>query len=127
MTALPETRVTDVTAEWMQVWARILDDPNQIHLDGALVRSLGLGPDVINQGPLNIAYVLNAVTAALPGARLLGYSARMLGNVFAGDRLTVRGTLDAATGPDIDVTATLAAEGRGDVVGLHLRLTRAAA
>jgi len=124
VSALPETRTIAVTAEWMKVWARILDDPNQIHLDADLVRRLGLGPDVINQGPLNISYVLNAVTSALPGARLTRYMARMLGNVFAGDDLVVCGEITESGAGRVTVEATLRAEGRGPVVSMTLVLAR---
>jgi 3-hydroxybutyryl-CoA dehydratase len=49
----------------------VLQDPNSIHLDPAAVARLGLGTHVINQEPANLAYIINMLDAALPGASLL--------------------------------------------------------
>jgi 3-hydroxybutyryl-CoA dehydratase len=72
--------------------AEILHDPNPIHLDGDAARAAGLaGP--INQGPANLAYAVNMLQAAFPGARLLAIESRYLANVLVGDRVTVEGSV----------------------------------
>lgn len=72
--------------------AEILRDPNPIHLDGAAARAAGL-PGPINQGPANLAYAVNMLQAAFPGARLLSIESRYLANVLVGDRVTVEGSV----------------------------------
>ena len=69
----------------MREWAEVLRDPNPIHLDPKAVAAKGLGDRVINQGPANLAYIITALQAAYPGARLLSLDVRYLDNVFAGD------------------------------------------
>lgn len=81
---LPSFIIT-VTPQSMQVWAVILKDPNQIHLDADAVRAKGLGDRVINQGPTNLAYVINALTAAFSGGTIEMLDVRFLDNAFAGD------------------------------------------
>ncbi len=77
--------------------AEILRDPNPIHLDGDAARAAGLaGP--INQGPANLAYAVNMVQAAFPGARLLTIESRYLANVLVGDRVTVEGSVVSQDG-----------------------------
>lgn len=95
---LPTLVIDPVRADLMDTMATILDDPNEIHLDPALVRRLGFGDQVINQGPSNCGYVMNMLRSAMPTGRLTSFSARFLGNVFAGDRLTAGGVvLDTRT------------------------------
>ena len=53
---LPGLAVT-VEAAPMKPMALLLRDPNPIHLDPAAVARIGLGDRVINQGPLNAAYI----------------------------------------------------------------------
>jgi 3-hydroxybutyryl-CoA dehydratase len=124
-TPLPPLRIEHVDAEAMHDWADLLEDANPIHLDPAAVRALGLGDAVINQGPRNIAVVLNAISQALPTAELTGFSARLLGNVHAGDALLVEG-LHRTDGATITCSARLQADGRGTVMTLeaHLRAER---
>src|SRR3546814_12713663 len=72
-------------------------DPNPIHLDVEVVKAKGLGDKVINQGPANVAYVMNMLAAAFPGSRIEKMDSRFVDNVYAGDRLTAGGTV---TGTD---------------------------
>ena len=60
---IPPVEVVDVQPEWMKTIAALMHDPNPIHWDVESVRRNGLGDVVINQGPSNMAYVMNAVTA----------------------------------------------------------------
>jgi acyl dehydratase len=91
--------------------AALLRDPNPIHFDPEAVRRAGMGDRVINQGPINQAYLVNLVTRAAGGPdRLRSIQVRFLGNVLAGDRVECRGrvaAVDEAAG-----TATLEIEAR---------------
>jgi acyl dehydratase len=82
-----------VKPEAMKVWAEVLQDPNPIHLDPAVVRAKGLGDRVINQGPANTAYVIDALLAQFPGARLRRLSVRFLGNLFGGETANASGVV----------------------------------
>lgn len=92
----------------MKVFTLITDDPNPIHWDPDAVSAAGLGDRVINQGGLNLGYVLNAVTAWAGSRRsIVGTQVRFLGNAFAGDDLVAGGAvarIDDSTTPS---TATL--------------------
>jgi 3-hydroxybutyryl-CoA dehydratase len=80
-----------VSPESMKVWAKILHDPNPIHLDPAVVRAKGLGDRVINQGPTNLAYIVNALHAAFPGGTIEVLDVRFLDNVFGGETVEASG------------------------------------
>lgn len=84
-----------VTPESMKVWAKILHDPNPIHLDPAVVRAKGLGDRVINQGPTNLAYIVNALHGAFPGGMIEMLDVRFLDNVFGGETVEASGKVVA--------------------------------
>jgi acyl dehydratase len=93
---LPPFAVEAVSAESMRALAFLLNDPNPIHLDASVVQRLGLGSRVVNQGPANVAYILNMLaTWAGSPARVRRIQVRFLGNVFAGDRVVARGRVVA--------------------------------
>jgi acyl dehydratase len=84
----------EVSAEPMKTVAALLQDSNPIHFDAEAVQALGMGNRVVNQGPNNMAYVVNMLSAWAGGpGRVRGLRVRFLGNVFAGDRITARGTV----------------------------------
>lgn len=90
----PAYAVGVVEAEKMKTMAVLLQDPNPIHWDTKAVQSLGLGDKPINQGPNNMAYVVNALIAWSGGiANVRSLKVRFLGNVYAGDELTVLGSV----------------------------------
>ncbi|WP_237695166.1 MaoC family dehydratase [Streptomyces muensis] len=91
----------EVDATRMHVMALILGDPNVIHVDADAVRQLGLGEAPVNQGPVNIAYLLNMLREAFPGGRIMNLSTRLLANVFAGDRVTAGGVVTDVTGDGV--------------------------
>jgi acyl dehydratase len=99
---LPPYVIDDVDPEKMKTMASILRDPNPIHWDVESVRALGMGDRVVNQGPNNMAYLVNLLTAYAGGAdRVRGLRVRFLANVFAHDRLVAGGRVtqvDAGTG-----------------------------
>ena len=95
-TQLPPYGVPSVSAEKMKTMAALLSDPTPIHWDVATLQALGMGDRPVNQGPLNMGYVMNAVTAWAGGPdRLRRLRVRFLGNVLAGHHLRVRATVSA--------------------------------
>ena len=124
---LPVFQINDLSPESMKVWAKILRDPNPIHLDPAAVQAQGLGDRVINQGPANLAYVISMLQAAFPEGRIDVLDTRYLGNAFAGDNLEAGGQISTveATGEGVQVTcdAWLRAEGRDKVLAVQASLT----
>ena len=93
--SLPPLKVT-VSAEKMKTAAALLADPNPIHFDPEAVRQLGLGERTINQGPLNMGYLMNML-AHFSGSheRLRHFNVRFIANVFAGDQLQATGQITA--------------------------------
>jgi acyl dehydratase len=91
---LPPFVVDGVPVEAMKTVAALLHDPNPIHFDVESVRALGMGDRPVNQGPTNMAYVVNMLVAWAgdPGA-VRGLKVRFLGNVFGGDTVTARGVV----------------------------------
>ncbi len=93
---LPDFEVPAVSAEKMKTMAALLADPNPIHWDIAAVQQLGMGDRPINQGPSNMAYVMNMLCAWAGGHdRLRAFRVRFLGNVLAGDWLRATGVVTA--------------------------------
>lgn len=90
---LPPFRIASISAEGMKVWAKVLHDPNPIHLDPSVVRARGLGDKVINQGPANLAYIINMLQAAFPRATISSLQTRFVDNVFAEDDVSASGTV----------------------------------
>ena len=93
-TEVPPLAIEAVSAERMKTVAALLNDSNPIHFDVESVKALGMGDRVVNQGPNNMAYIVTMLSdwAGSPG-QVRGLRVRFLGNVFAGDRLTARGTV----------------------------------
>jgi acyl dehydratase len=93
-TRIPEFRLPAVETGPMKVMALLLRDPNPIHWDVASVQHLGLGDQPVNQGPLNVSYVLNALIrwTGTPSA-VRTFTVRFLGNVVAGDEIVASGVV----------------------------------
>jgi acyl dehydratase len=80
----------------MKTMALLLDDPNPIHWDTEVTEKLGLGDKAINQGPINLAFLMQAAIRAAGGGEeleLVKFSTRFLGNVFSGDTVECTGTV----------------------------------
>ena len=91
---LPELVIDPVDAEKMKTMAALLRDPNPIHWDVDVVRQLGMGERPVNQGPNNMAYLVNLLAAFAGGyERVRALRVRFLGNVFGGDRLVAGGAV----------------------------------
>ena len=105
-----------VEAAAMVPVADILRDPNPIHLDPAAVAAVGLGDRVINQGPANLAYVVNMLAAAFPGHRLEALESRFLANVRADDLVEAGGTIEAIDAERVTCDVWLNVEGGAPAV-----------
>jgi 3-hydroxybutyryl-CoA dehydratase len=113
--SLPPFVIESVSPEAMKDWAVFLADPNPIHLDVEVVRAKGLGDRVINQGPINVAYMMNMLIAAFPGCRIDSMDSRFLDNVYGADKAVASGKITAIEGNRISCEFTLDVEGRGTV------------
>jgi len=66
---IPEWAVERVDPARMKTMAAILRDPYPVHWDREANAARGLGGRVINQGPLNVGYIVNMIHAwAGPGS-----------------------------------------------------------
>jgi acyl dehydratase len=93
-TELPPFVVEAVSVEAMKTVAALLGDPNPIHFDPGAVTALGMGDRPVNQGPTNMAYVVNMLTAWTGDpTSVRRLRVRFLGNVFAGDRVSAHGVV----------------------------------
>jgi acyl dehydratase len=103
---LPEWRLDAVAPERMRLLAAILRDPNPIHWDRAEVARRGLGERLINQGPINVGYVGNAVLAWAGPRALRSLTVRFTANVFDGDAVVAGGEVTAVEERDGSTLAT---------------------
>jgi acyl dehydratase len=91
---IPEWDLPQVSREKMKTLAPILADPNPIHWDLESVRELGMGERPINQGPNNMAYVMNMLAAWSGGHHnLRKIRVRFAGNVLGDDHVVARGSV----------------------------------
>ena len=98
-TELPVFEVDEVRAADMKTMAVLLRDPNPIHFDPDAVAALGMGDRVINQGPTNMAYVVNMLVAWVGDpARIRALKVRFLDNVRGGDRVVAGGVVTSMAG-----------------------------
>lgn len=90
--SVPVREFGPVSAEKMKTMAAILQDPNPIHWDVEVVKSLGMGDRVVNQGPINMSFLVNTITSWTddPGA-LRSLTIRYQANVFGGDTVRCEG------------------------------------
>ena len=97
-TPLPVYEIAEVPTGPMKTMAVLLRDPNPIHWDAAAVAGLGMGDRVINQGPTNMAYIVNMLVAWTGDpAKLRSLRVRFLDNVRGGDHVIAGGTVTAIT------------------------------
>lgn len=113
--ALPPFEIESVSPQAMKQWALFLADPNPIHLDVEVVKAKGLGDRVINQGPINVAYMMNMLMRAFPRGRIKAMDSRFLDNVYGGDRAVVTGRVAAIEGNVVTCEFSLDVDGRGTV------------
>ncbi len=113
--SLPPFVIESVSPDAMRDWSVFLADPNPIHLDVEVVKGKGLGDKRINQGPINVAYMMNMLMAAFPGCRIESIDSRFLDNVYEGDRAVASGEVTAVEGNRVSCNLKLDVDGRGTV------------
>ena len=113
-------RIASVSPEGMKAWAKFLHDPNPIHLDPAVVKAKGLGDRVINQGPANLAYLINMLQGAVPNGLIESLEVRYVDNVFGGEAVEAGGTVkdvsEEGSKRRVSCEVWLRAEARGQVL-----------
>jgi acyl dehydratase len=118
--ALKPLRIESVSPLAMRAWALFLRDPNPIHLDPTVVKAKGLGDRVINQGPANLAYLINMLQVAVPGGSIDTLEVRYVDNVFGGDAVEAGGSVTDVTVEGgrqrLVCEVWLRADGRGPVL-----------
>ncbi|MDT0576327.1 MaoC/PaaZ C-terminal domain-containing protein [Croceicoccus sp. F390] len=112
---LPPFVIDSVSPDAMRDWSVFLADPNPIHLDVEVVKAKGLGDKRINQGPINVAYMMNMLMVAFPGCRVESMDSRFLDNVYEGDRATASGEVTSVEGNRVSCDIKLEVDGRGTV------------
>lgn len=112
-TELQPHTIESVSAAKMHVMAVVLDDPNLIHLDAEVVKKLGLGDRVINQGPSNGGYIMDMLRTAFPDGTLRSFHMKFLANVHSEDRLVAGGTITAIDGNTVTCSVWLDVAGVG--------------
>ncbi|HSG78716.1 MAG TPA: MaoC/PaaZ C-terminal domain-containing protein [Acidimicrobiia bacterium] len=100
-TEIPPFAVGEVSTEKMKTMALLLRDPNPIHWNVESVVAAGLGDRVINQGPTNKAFIVNAIIGWLGDpARLRSITVRFRGNVYGGESVEAGGVVTAIRDED---------------------------
>lgn len=112
---LPPLVIESVSPEAMKQWAVFLADPNPIHLDVEAVKARGLGDRVINQGPINVAYMMNCLLRAFPGGHIASMTSRFLDNIYGEEKIVAKGRIEAIDGNRITCSVVLESEERGTV------------
>lgn len=94
-TTLPVYEVL-VDRQPMKTMAALLGDPNPIHWDPRATAELGMGTRPVNQGPLNMGYLMTMLTGWAGGRdRIISFRVRFMRNVLADDRVRATGTVTA--------------------------------
>ncbi|TQM01847.1 MaoC/PaaZ C-terminal domain-containing protein [Pseudonocardia kunmingensis] len=88
---LPEWALAEVDPEKMKVLALLLADPNPLHFDPAVAPRLGVAERPVNQGPSNMAMLVNLLRAAYPRGRLRRLTVQLRGSVVAGQSVRASG------------------------------------
>ena len=83
----------DVNEQNLKTWSDILHDPNPIHLDKDYIKNAGLGEKRINQGPANVAYLINMLEANFPDGFGSDLDVRFMQNVLEGDVVEASGKI----------------------------------
>jgi acyl dehydratase len=91
--------VVTVEQQPMSIFTLLMRDPNPLHFDSAAVAAAGLGDRTVNQGTINMAYVLNDLLRLVASPELIRtFRCRFLGNVFGGDRVRPHARVTAVDG-----------------------------
>lgn len=93
--------VEDLRGDDMKLMAALLQDPYPPHYDPRRAEELGY-PGLLNQGPANLAYMLQPIVRELDGpSDLESFDTRFHDMVFEDETVTVTATVEEKT-PDGD-------------------------
>ena len=92
---IPPWEMPSVDPARMKTMAAILRDPYPVHWDRASNERLGLGGRVINQGPLNLGYLVNMLLAWAGPDCVRRLTVSFGRPVLDGDRVVARGRVTA--------------------------------
>jgi acyl dehydratase len=88
---LPVWTLDRVDAEKMKLLALLLADPNPLHFDPESASRLGIAERPVNQGPSNMAMLVNLLRAAYPTGRPSRLRVQLRGSVIAGQAVRAGG------------------------------------
>lgn len=91
---IPSLVVHDVGVDRMKTMAALLRDPYPVHWDPEALTAAGLGDRPINQGPLNVSYVMNMLMGVAGETALRRLDVSFHGIVRDGDTVEAGGTID---------------------------------
>jgi acyl dehydratase len=103
---IPPWTMTSVDPARMRTMAAILRDPYPVHWDRDGNAALGLPGRVINQGPLNLGYVVNMLLEWAGPSSVRRLTVSFGRPVLDGDAVTARGSVTAVTVVDGEQRAT---------------------
>jgi len=106
-TEVPPWTMERVDPARMRTMAAILRDPYPVHWDRSSNARLGLDGRVINQGPLNLSYIVNMLHAWTGPASVRRLTVSFGRPVLDEDRVTAHGTVTAVDTVDGERRATL--------------------
>jgi acyl dehydratase len=116
--SMPARDFGPVSTEKMKTMAAILQDPNPIHWDVEVVKQLGMGDRPVNQGPINMSFLVNMLTSwtSDPGA-LRELVIRYQANVFGGDIVHCEGSVDSEDDGLVTCTVKASVDGNPVITG----------
>ena len=103
---IPPWTMESVDAARMKTMAAILRDPYPVHWDPTANERLGLGGRVINQGPLNLGYIVNMLHAWSGPGSVRRLTVSFGRPVLDGDTVAAGGTVVALDEVDGERHAT---------------------
>lgn len=103
---IPPWTMTSVDPARMRTMAAILRDPYPVHWDREANAALGLAGRVINQGPLNLGYIVNMLLAWAGPSCVRRLTVSFGRPVLDGDSVTARGRITAVDDVDGERHAT---------------------
>jgi acyl dehydratase len=104
---IPAFTVASVDAQRMKTMAAILRDPYRVHWDRQATRDMGLDGRVINQGPLNLSYIVNALHNFAGAGCVRRLTVQFHRPVFDGDHVEGGGEVIAESNESRECTVWL--------------------
>jgi acyl dehydratase len=110
---LPEFAVPSVDPARMKTMAAVLRDPYRVHWDREATREIGLEGRVINQGPLNLSYIVNMLHSFSGPTSVRRLTVSFGRPVFDADSVVAGGEISAIDGDRVTCAVWLK---RGDEI-----------